>query len=229
MLWLWIKNPMRTYWSWLRTQPATARRWGPRSRQTDPEPGGRETAGEARGSPLRDRRKQRRSTLVNFPCGSIYIHFALLIPNLINDVKAMTQRCTRLQQRPLHPNSSWAPRGGLTSPVWAMEESHITEKPYWDRDLSRPAECHGVIGCLSLQRVDVQIAGQGDPPGHWDTIEMVIAPLFRLKLQNDFPPHEFIFRSPYTFANVVQARLQKRNYRGYSRLAVVCGFFSVTI
>lgn len=92
------------------------------------------------------------------------------------------------------------------SELWKNRTSQ--EKPYWDRDLSRPTERHGVIGCLPLQRVDVQIAGQGDPPGHRDTIEMVIAPLFCLKLQNDFPPHEFIFRSTYVFANVVQPRLQ---------------------
>lgn len=63
------------------------------------------------------------------------------------------------------------------------------EKPYSAHDLSRPTDHHGIIGCLSLQRVHLQIAGQGDILGHRDTIEMVIAPLFCLKLQNDFVPH----------------------------------------
>lgn len=110
------------------------------------------------------------------------------------------------------------------SELWKNRKSQ--EKPYWDRDLSRPTERRGVIGCLSLQRVDVQIAGQGDPPGHWDTIEMVIAPLVCLKLQNDFPPHEYIFRSPYMLFNRrCSTQITKCNYGGYSRLTVVCGFF----
>lgn len=90
-------------------------------------------------------------------------------------------------------------------------------------DLSRPSERHGIIGRLSLQRVHLQIAGQGDTLGHRDTIEMVIALLFCPKLQNDFPPHSFIFRSAYRFTFVVQTQIVNRNYGGYSGPPGVCG------
>lgn len=49
-------------------------------------------AAEAAGTLLQDKRKQRCHTVVIFPQRSINIHFTTLIPDLINDVKAMTQQ-----------------------------------------------------------------------------------------------------------------------------------------
>lgn len=75
--------------------------------------------------------------------------------------------------------------------------------------------------------MDLQIAGQGDTLGHQDTIEMVMALLFCLKFQNDFPPNEvffflfFYFSGIYSFTLVVpkdyksQLRRQFQARRGF--------------
>lgn len=82
--------------------------------------------------------RQGETTLVNFPCESIYIHFATVSPNLINDVKAMTQQSLRPQRQPLHANASSAEGEGLISLAWAIWNKHTSqEKPYCDCDLFR--------------------------------------------------------------------------------------------
>lgn len=76
----------------------------------------------------------------------------------------------------------------------------------------------GIICCSSAQRMDLQIVGQGDALGHQDTIEMVMAPLFCLKFQNEFTPYECFFSRHKFIHPRCSAQITNHNYGGNSRI-----------